>query len=71
MAFGRKKEDGDDSGGRYFVDHVPVMMSGKKLLQIALDKGDAAGWKLLKVINSDKHGWILIIWDRSEETLGG
>jgi len=47
------------------------MMPGKKFLQIRLDKGDVAGLKLLKVINSDKHGWILIIWDRSEETLGG
>ncbi len=42
MAFGRRTEDDDDSGGRYFVDHVPVMMSGKKFPQIRLDKGDAA-----------------------------
>lgn len=65
MAFGRAGLDDDDSGGRYFVDHVPVMMSGKKLLQQALDRGDANGWKLVWIENSDKHGWILVVWDRS------
>jgi len=65
MALGRKKEDTEDTGGRYFVENVPVMMSGKKLLQLRLDKGDEAGWKLVKLVYSDKHGWILIVWDRS------
>jgi len=40
MALGRKKEDTEDTGGRYFVENVPVMMSGKKLLQLRqLKKG--------------------------------
>lgn len=68
MAFGRTKQDDEDTGGRYFVDHVPVMMSGKKFLQQALDRGDANGWELVWIENSDKHGWILVVWDRSSST---
>ena len=63
----RPKADDEDTGGRYFVDHVPVMMSGKKFLQIALDRGDAQGWTLRWIENSDKHGWILVVWDRGNE----
>lgn len=65
MAFGKKSEDPDsDSTDRYVVDHVPVMISGKKFLQSALNSGDAKGWHLIKIINSDKHDWILIVWER-------
>ena len=62
-----KRDKDDDEGisqGRYVVDHVVVSLSGKKFLQICLDKGDANGWKLIKLVNSDKNSFILIVWER-------
>jgi hypothetical protein len=65
MAFGRKQADEDvQPRGRFVVDHVPVMISGKKLLQQKLDEGDAKGWTMRQLISSDKHDWILIVWER-------
>lgn len=66
MAFGRRAEEESDTGGRYFVDHVPIMISGKKFLQTVLDQGDAKGWELVWIASSDKNGWMLIVWDRSK-----
>lgn len=66
MAFGKKKDDEGDVAvtGRFVVEHVPVMVSGKRFLQQALDKGEAQGYSLRSLLMSDKHDWILVVWDR-------
>lgn len=64
MAFGKKKDDDVSAKGRFLVEHVPVLLSGKKLLQEKLDEGDAKGYALRSLINSDKHDYILIVWER-------
>ncbi len=49
MPFGRSKDastEDEPSSGRFVVEHVPVMISGEKLLQIKLDEGDAKGYTL-------------------------
>ena len=64
MAFGKKKDEGDAAPvGRYVVEHVPVMISGKKLLQAELNKGEAKGYVLSNLLMSDKHDWVLVVWD--------
>jgi hypothetical protein len=70
MAFGKnKQEDEPAAQGRYVVDHVPVMISGKKMLQQKLDDGDRKGWNLRTIMNSDKHDWIIIVWERAPTIL--
>ena len=64
MAFGRNKDDDVEPQGRFVVDHISVMMSGKKFLQQNLDEGDAKGWTLRNLLMSDKHDWILVVWER-------
>lgn len=65
MGLGRKKDEQDvEATGRYVVDHVPVMMSGKRFLQAKLDEGEAKGYDLRSLLMSDKHDWILVVWDR-------
>jgi hypothetical protein len=67
MAFGKKAtadEPGTDPAGRFIVEHVPVMISGKKLVQSELDKGDAKGYELRHLLMSDKHDWVLVVWER-------
>jgi len=66
MAFGKKKDGEGDvaTQGRYVVEHVPVMISGKKLLQQKLDEGEAKGYGLRSLLMSDKHDWILVVWER-------
>lgn len=66
MGFGKKDKDDpeENAQGRYVVDHVVISLSGKKFLQICLDKGDAKGWKLIKLVGSDKNGYILVVWER-------
>lgn len=66
MAFGKKSDDEESEiPGRYKVDQVPVMLSGSKLLQASLNKHEAEGWKFVQAVPSDKHGWILAIYERS------
>ena len=72
MAFGKKKSDDsdDESSGRYVVEHVPVMVSGKRFLQQALNKGEANGYELKSLLMSDKHDWILVVWERPHTASG-
>jgi len=66
MGLGRKKEDDDpEAVGRFVVEDMPIAVSGKRTLQRKLDAGDAAGWTLRSLLVSDKHDYILIVWDRS------
>lgn len=65
MPFGRAKQDeNDEPAGRWLVDHVPVMISGKKSLQQKLNEGEAKGYELRSLLMSEKHDRILIVWDR-------
>jgi hypothetical protein len=65
VAFGRKKDEkSEEPAGRFVVDHVPVVISGKSLLQVALNKGAAKGYVLRNIVHSDKHDWILVVWER-------
>lgn len=66
MGFGKKREDDDSARGRYVVEHIPVIVSGKKFLQQKLDEGDAAGYSLRSLLMSDKHDWILVVWERPD-----
>jgi hypothetical protein len=71
MAFGRSKEQTQEqaeSSGRFVVEHVPVMISGKKFLQQKLDEGDAKGYSLRNLLMSDKHDWILIVWEKPTDS---
>lgn len=63
MAFGKKKDD-DEPGGRFLVEDVPILVSGKRVLQMRLDAGDAKGYTLRTLVASDKHDYILIVWER-------
>jgi len=66
MGLGRKKEDDDtEDFGRFVVEDMPIALSGKRTLQRKLDAGDAAGWTLHTLLVSDKHDYILIVWNRS------
>lgn len=53
------------ASGRFVVEHVPVVVSGKRLLQQELDKGEERGYVLHSLLMSDKHDWVLVVWDRS------
>jgi hypothetical protein len=64
MAFGKKKDDAVELTGRWVVEHVPIMISGKGFLQQKLDEGDARGWELRHLLQSDKNNWILLVWER-------
>ena len=65
MAFGKKDQDDEEqANGRYKVDHIPVLISGKKFVQISLDKHEKEGWKFVQMLHSDKHNWILVVYER-------
>jgi len=64
MGFRSKKIEEVTAQGKYVVEHVPVLTSGKKLLQLKLDQGDKKGWKLIELVNIPKKGWLLIVWER-------
>ena len=66
MAFGKKNSDEEsDTPGRYKVDQVKVLLSGASALQMSLNKHEAEGWRFIQAVPSDKHGWILAIYERS------
>ena len=66
MAFGKKNQDDDvQANGRYKVDHIPVMISGKQFLQGSLDKHESDGWRFVQMLHSDKFNWILVVYERT------
>ena len=64
MGLGRKKDDETESAGRFVVEDMPIAISGKRALQQRLDAGDDRGWSLRSLLVSDKHDYILIVWER-------
>lgn len=73
---GRNKEIPDDdvpdvSSSRYKVEHLPIGVSGKGMLQRELDKGVAKGWSLRWIESTEQHGWIIVVWDTAIPEFAG
>ena len=54
--------------GRFFVDWVPIPISGAAFCEEALNRGDDNGWKLISVVPSGgNRSAVMIIWDTEPE----
>jgi len=64
MAFGRKKDDDEIATGRYIVETVTALTTGRKALQEAVNEGDSKGWSIVSVVHNDKNGQFVIVWEK-------
>ena len=49
---------------RYYIQEVPIAMSGRLVLANALEDGVDNGWHLFDVVVTKPGKWMLVIWDR-------
>ena len=68
MAFGRNKDDDDIATGRYVVETVTALTTGRKAIQEALNEGSSKSWEIVSFVHNDKNGQFVIIWDKSPKS---
>jgi hypothetical protein len=67
MAFGKgsKTEAEDQATGRYVVERVASLVTGKRVLQSTLNEGAAKGWALHTIVPAGQSDFVLVVWDRA------